>query len=300
VALVYYKQVADRFGDAADAVETLTHKDLKLPEASVVHPEFKPREPKGGGLRAIAVQKAEPPAAKQKVVLKYRNIAEADVKVYPVDLMRLYLARRSLDEIARIDLAGIRPRVESQMKLGSGSDFEEKSKDLDLPMQEEGAYLVIVRGESLFTSGIVLVTPLEMEVMEWADSGRVRVTVRDAQTKAGVARVQVKATGSGNDRFFSGQTDLRGVFVAEGIRGQVTAVARQGEKRYAFYRGLTRLGKPQAPAERLNDLGRSQSSSLHENLKNLNRANQGRQIDRLEKRFQGMGGMGGMMGGGFR
>ena len=29
--------------------------------------------------------------------------------------------------------------------------------------------------------------------------------------------------GSGNPRFFGGETDLRGVYVAEGVVGQVTA-----------------------------------------------------------------------------
>ena len=33
--------------------------------------------------------------------------------------------------------------------------------------------------------------------------------------------------GSDNPEFFSGDTDLRGVFVAEGVQGQVTAVARK-------------------------------------------------------------------------
>ena len=52
--------------------------------------------------------------------LDYRNIAEADVKVYPVDLMRLYLTRRNLDAIAGIDLAGITPLLETTVKLGDG------------------------------------------------------------------------------------------------------------------------------------------------------------------------------------
>ncbi len=58
------------------------------------------------------------------MTLDYRNIAEADVKVYPVDLMRLYLTRRNLDGIAGIDLAGITPLVETTVKLGDGQDFD--------------------------------------------------------------------------------------------------------------------------------------------------------------------------------
>ena len=169
-AVEYYKQVADRFADAAGAVKALTRKDLKLPEVSLVRPERGRPRPRSRG-----------EAAKPGVSLDYRNIAEVDVKVYPVDLMRLYLTRRNLDGIAGIDLAGITPTVEQTIKLGDGADFDEKAKGLDLPLTKEGAYLVMARGENLYASGIVLVTPLELEVLEEADSGRVRVVVRDAK-----------------------------------------------------------------------------------------------------------------------
>ena len=88
----------------------------------------------------------------------------------------------------------------------------------------------MIRGDNLYASGIVLVTPLEMEVLEEPAGGRVRVTVRDARTKDFVPKVQVKVIGSDNPQFISGETDLRGVFVAEGLRGLVTAVARKGTR----------------------------------------------------------------------
>ena len=47
--------------------------------------------------------------------------------------------------------------------------------------------------------------------------------------------VHVKVIGSGNEDFVSGQTDLRGVFVADGIRGGATVIALAGPSRYAFY-----------------------------------------------------------------
>ena len=104
----------------------------------------------------------------------------------------------------------------------------------------------MVRGDDLYASGIVLVTPLELEVLEEPRRGRVRVTVRDAETEDFVPKVQVKVIGSDNAAFLSGETDLRGVFVAEGVRGQVTAVARKGTGQYAFYRGEDIVGPPQA------------------------------------------------------
>ena len=86
-------------------------------------------------------------------------------------------------------------------------------------------------------------------MLEEPDAGRIRVVVRDAKTGALVPRVQVRVIGSENQAFFTGQTDLRGVYVAEGVAGQVTAVARQGAGQYAFYRGKSRVGAAAKPAQ---------------------------------------------------
>ncbi len=111
--------------------------------------------------------------------------------------MRLYLTRRNLDGIAGIDLAGITPLHEATVKLGDALTYADATRTLDLPIQaKEGAYLVMVRGGDLYASGIVLVSPIELEVTEEADAGRVRVVVRDAASQNFVPKVQVKVIGS--------------------------------------------------------------------------------------------------------
>ena len=315
-AIGYYRQVAERFTDAAEAVKGFTRKDLKLPEVTVVRPPSGPKVAAGGGVpvaNAVFRPAADAPDPRfpDQLKLGYRNIAEADVKVYPVDLMRLYLTRRNLDAIAGIDLAGITPLVEKTIKLGNGEDYADKLRKLDLGLAKEGAYLVMVRGDNLYASGIVLVTPLELEVMEEAASGRVRVTVRDAATGAYVPKVQVKVIGSNNPNFISGETDLRGVFLAEGVRGQAAAVARKGTIQCAFYRGQTPLGPP--PAAQLNApaeakptqaVPATQTPALDQNLKSQNFSNQSRNIERLQERYKAApampGAQGGAAAGGFR
>ena len=286
--------MADRFSDAAGAVKSLTRKELKLPEISVVRPAPPTVAAAGVGLRDPGAGPRRGKAPGQETAgtkLDYCNIATADVKVYPVDLMRLYLTRRNLDAIAGIDLAGIKPFYSATIKLGDGQDFDEKARSIDVPVKCEGAYLVMVRGDDRYASGILLVSPLELQVLEEADSGRVRVTVRDARTKALVPKVQVKVIGSGNGSFFSGETDLRGVFVAEGVRGQVTAVARKGSNQYAFHRGTTPVGPPPA-APNAPGQGQAQKpsdapSDLRENVRGQNSSNQMRQLQRLEERYKG-------------
>ena len=96
--------------------------------------------------------------------------------------------------------------------------------------------------------------------------------------------------GTDNPTFFSGQTDLWGVFVAEGVHGQVTAVARKGAGQYAFYRGKARVGALPPPPGQGQDRARRRSpdETLDNNLKIENSINQNRQIDRLQDRYKPM------------
>lgn len=286
-AVEYYRQVADRFTDAASAVQTLTRTALKLPEVTVIRPRAAVAAVDDrDGFRAIP---ASATADESSVKLEYRNVARADLKVYKVDLMQLYLTRRNLDGIAGIDLAGITPIVEKEVELGDGADFEDKTKSIPLPIDQEGAYLVIVRGDNLHASGIALVSPLELEVSEDAGAGRVRVVVRDARSREFVPKAQVKVIGGDNPDFLGGASDLRGVFVAEGVRGHVTAVARQGTGRYAFYRGTQYVGapvQPKAPAILPAGEPKQDGQSLEFNIRGQNIDNQFRQLKRLEERYQ--------------
>ena len=69
-----------------------------------------------------------------------------------------------------------------------------------------------------------------------------RVTVKNRVADSYTKDVHVKVIGSANRQFVSGETDLRGIFVADAIRGTSTVIAKAGKNRYAFYRGKTPLG----------------------------------------------------------
>ena len=295
-AVSYYEQVQDRFTEAASAVKSITRTALELPEVSVIRPAVDAvaddgRPAKGVGLRSI--RPLDPEDEDDSIRLKYRNLGRVEVKVYAVDLMRLYLERRDLDAIAGIDLAGIKPTVETTVDLDGELGYDAKFRDLELPITKEGAYLVIARGEDRYATGIVLVTPLELEILEEAEAGRVRVRVLDARTGAFVPEVRVNVIGSDNPTFFSGETDLRGVFSAEGVRGEVTAVARLGGSQYAFYRGDDYVGTPPQPpaATQSADAPASppnppaEGMSLDQNLRDVNTSNQMLQLDRLNSRY---------------
>lgn len=223
-AIAEYDKVKDHFADAREAIDFFSRKDLTLPEVTTVKP-----------------------GAAGKVLLKYRNVTGATIKVYRIDLLKFGLLNRNLSRITAINLAGIRPYHDLTVKLGDGKDYRDKEHELELPLKEEGAYLVVCQGDNLYTSGLVLVSPLILEIQEDAPSGRVRVTVKDVVAEKYAHAVHVKVIGSSNAQFQSGQTDLRGIFVADNIQGMSTVIAKTGANRYAFHRGKVSLGAPPAP-----------------------------------------------------
>ena len=217
-AITWYQKVKGIYEDAAQAIALFEEKRVSLPEVTI----FKPGD---------AV----------KLTLDYRNIKEGAVQLYKVDLLKLYLREKSLSNITRGDLAGIAPQAGEAFSLGEGTDYVVKQKVLELPVREEGAYLAIVRGDNLFTSGLVLISPLKLEVKEHPE-GSVRATVTDAATGKALADAEVKALGSSSPEVQSGTTDPRGVFEVAGIMGTSTVIVRQGDNRYAFHRGTQALG----------------------------------------------------------
>jgi hypothetical protein len=128
-----------------------------------------------------------------------------------------------------------------------------KEKSMPLPLKDTGAYLVICRGDDLFTSGLVLISPLKLEVREDQDSGGVRVSVTEAAGGAYVTGAEVKAIGSGDEAIQAGTTDPRGAFQADGLHGRATVIVRHQQQHYAIFRGQTDLGEE--PPELPNSVG---------------------------------------------
>lgn len=221
-AIVWYQKVRELYPDAADAIDYFQEKKISIAEVAT----FKPEE-------------------KVELTIDYRNIEEAALEIYKVDLMKLYLREKNLSNITAVDLAGIDPESSLVVPLGDGKDFADKLKTAELPITDEGAYLVICRGDNLFTSGLILITPLKLEIQETPSEGSVRVNVRDLTSHGGyLSEVLVKVVGTNNDLFMSGHTDLRGVYQADGVSGTATVLARAEGGKYAFYRGQQLHGTP--------------------------------------------------------
>jgi tetratricopeptide (TPR) repeat protein len=229
-AVRYYERVAGQFPDAAGALEYFKREELSLPEITILKP-----------------------GEEVKLEVTSRNLKDARVLVYRVDLMTLYLREKNLARIAQVNLAGIDPQVGLDLELAEAVDYAEHKHEVALPLEEDGAFLVLVRSGDRFASGLVLVTPLSIEVQEDAVSGTVRVNVRDTEGYA--EDVHVKAVGSAEGQVRSGDTDLRGVVVIDGIRGNATIIARDKDRHYAFHRGEKWLGPRGEPRDQAEAAG---------------------------------------------
>ncbi len=285
-AIREYERVKDRFADALQAIDYFARKAIELPEVTTFEP---------GDV--------------VEVDLKFRNVPSANVTVYRIDLMKYSLLRRNLSDITNINLAGIRPYHQATVELGDGKDYRDRTSALKLPLKDEGAYLVVCRGENLHTSGMVLVSPLTLEIQEQTESGRVRTTIRNAAEKKYMSDVHIKVIGTRNEDFVSGETDLRGVFVADGIQGRSMIIAQAAGGRYAFFRGETELGPPpaqQAPAQEEGDASAAADpvvtgkDALLKGLKESNVEIQMEQQEQLEDFYENPveEGIGGGFGGG--
>jgi tetratricopeptide (TPR) repeat protein len=274
-ALLHYRRISDRFPDAREAIAHLEGRALRLPEIKEVRP-----------------------GDKVELELCYRNIRAAQFLVYRVDLMKLCLRHKDIAKITEVHLSGIKPVLSQQLTLGEGKDYRDMKTNVSLPFSDEGAYLVLCRGDDLFTTGLVLITPLKLEVDEDAESQRVRAYVVNQVTKKKPEGIRVAVIGSGSEQVTFGETDLRGIATSDNIVGKVTLIARSGERAYAFYRGDTWLGPkpertgagslepiieemtkmPPKPSER------QTGATLEESLDDLNREMQKENMEKLEKK----------------
>ena len=235
-AVEAYRKVKKKFSDADLALKYFEWRVLDLPE-----------------LAELAVNED------RTVRLTYKNIDSVQVRAFRVDLMTLYLRERSLNRIANINLAGIKPFFEGVFPVRPSTyrmddvrlDICRKGRQRSGPgesiavvLPDPGAYLLVIRSGETECMGMVLRTDLRMDVQTVRKDGTLRATVYDRTSGSFSSRVDVKFVGSQDKAFTSARTDLRGVAEATGIHGQPTVIARKGDQ-YAFYRSSQFLGRRQ-------------------------------------------------------
>jgi hypothetical protein len=211
-AIREYRRVENRIPDAKSSVNYFVRRRISLPDCTTVKP------------RAAA-----------EIELAYRNIAACDVKVYRVDLMKFCDAAQALGDLSQVNLAGIRPLNETSVALRGGADYADHTQKLALPVTKEGAYLVVCRGDDLYASGLLLISPLEIESHFDSATGQVRVFIKDTTHGKYLSDVQVKLLPreTAGQVGVVGTTDFRGVFVGR-CTAAATIVAQSSGGQYAY------------------------------------------------------------------
>ncbi|MCC7061405.1 MAG: tetratricopeptide repeat protein [Planctomycetes bacterium] len=268
LALQAYEKVAERFADAGEARDYFQQKVLSLPEVAT-----------------FALKEAP------ELQVSFRNVDKVSVQVFRVDLMRLYLMERSLQDIRGIQLHGIKPQLSFEVELGTGRDYRTVEKKVPLSLPAPGAYLVVLRGGDRLASGMVLRTDLRIEAQEQFDVGRIRVNCK--QGEACLADALVKVSAQGDSEVRSGRTDLRGLFVADNLIGPSTVIVQKGDE-YAFYRGtgVHQAGRYQpapvpVPENAAPKPGKpAPGFDAFDNNLNQNSGNRARQVEWLEQNVQ--------------
>ena len=258
-AIRYYEKVANLYVDAKEAIADLRRQEIRVEEVTIARPG-----------QAVTVP------------MTWRNMEKAEILVYSVDLMTLYLREKNLSRITDVNLAGIRPQLRFTHAL---EPTRVRTKETEVPMDltEPGAYLVMVRGGDQHASGLVLISPLALQVAE-DPSGRVRVQVFDETSGTFVRDAEVKVIGSNNAEFQSGETDPRGLFVADGLQGSATVIARHGTRDYAFHRGAVALGD--VVDSNWKDKQEATEGDYFKNVLELNRSGQSGRAQRLREVIQ--------------
>ena len=231
-AIQWYTQVKSTYPDAEESIDYFEQQKLEIPEVTIIQPN-----------------------APKTLDLTLRNIDRVQLQIYQVDLMKLFLRQKNLSQMSRIRLAGVEPQLTTEIKLNNPTPYLEHRQQVQLDLSQIGAYLIICRGDqassstSEFTSGLMLITPLEMEVQPVGD--RLRLNLKSAETGDYQPKVHLKAIGSANQKFIVGQTDMRGLFVVDGLTGRPTVIAKSNARHpsdttdsaaYAFYRGQDWIG----------------------------------------------------------
>jgi len=212
----FYEMVEDQFADAKDSLRQINARELELDEIS----EFRPGDP-------VSIE------------LRYRNIDSAEVLAYKVNLMTLALREQDLSRVTEVNLSGISPTLSKTVELGAqgtAGGTLHATRDIDIPIEDEGAYLVIVRGGDVHTSCLILVNRMEMVVQK--TDGTLRVQIVDPTTGKLIPDVEVRILDPylpGSEGTIFGTTDRRGLFLSS-VDNRYTVIARRGKSDYAFFR----------------------------------------------------------------
>ena len=208
-AVELYREVASSLPEAAASLAHLTSAQLSSPSVVTSRLDEKP---------ALRV--------------RWKNVGKVRRKIYRIDLQLLFAVRKDLRALNTVDLTGIDPIENSEVDLGEAA-FHSHERDLELPVEEKGAYLVSLTplpgasGKTTVTgtSTILLRSDLRLDVERREQIVRVHVEPR------GPASVKIS---DGKAIVAKGMSDARGIWEAP-VVGTRSSVLVERDGHFALY-----------------------------------------------------------------
>ena len=227
-ALSYYRRIAGRVADAAEAVEALTAKSLRVPEISVVRPEDRGAKParargRGAGPHPSAPRRDVPQPRRAGRAASIPSTCSGSSR----DVMTWAPSRRSTwpasGRSTRRRSRWATARASTWPSAFAGSTSRSMAKRLPgHAPRRRPVRLGTGRAHADGAGGYAVIR-----------DRRIRIAVA-TPAPAAAWPVQVKVIGSRSPGVQLGETDLRGVFVADAADGRITVVARRGAAGYAI------------------------------------------------------------------
>jgi hypothetical protein len=174
------------------------------------------------------------PGERLSVPVRVRGVDQVHVWVYPVDLERLFVREQQVRAVEDISLAGIAPVLETEVDLPLNyGTLAEHSIELDLT--NPGAYLILLRSQTVRASSLAIISDLQLDVIEDASGAVLHVSVsnREGAPQEGA---EVYAAYPWSGAVVDDTTDLRGMVHLLSFNGSAHVLGRVGES-YAVYRG---------------------------------------------------------------
>jgi hypothetical protein len=212
-AVASYKEVAGKFEDARDSLTFFTRTELEAPAT-----------------RSLGLKESP------SLELQLKNQTAVKVRIYPVDLKVLFAVRKNLANVNAIDLTGIPAVATFEKKLAHAPEYERFTRKLELPIEEQGVYLVVLKAGDRDASSIVVKSDLELKVQRVGRKIRAYVIRRSTGKPVAGALVRIA---DGRSIKAEGRTDPRGVFEGPNIRGKASTVVEY-ESDFAFHQEGTK------------------------------------------------------------
>jgi len=222
-AIRLYEQVKDRFRDARNSIEYLKAKQIALPEITSLAPD-------------------------QQAMLRVesRNIHEATLVLYKVDFLILCLKQKDLRNVKDVNLSGIRPSLTAAITLGNGNEGMTKISEIpvSLPEKEQGAWLVVIKGDGFEQSGMIIRSNLVLDVAIMQD-GTIRASAHDRVSRKPVHGASIRFIPAGSQAAVAVTSDPRGIAESRLLDSTMTIVADYNGE-YAFQRVSVQQATPAA------------------------------------------------------